>query len=225
MLDALRISASMISLFQRASFWADYFWLRQAETTCNEKHEQPPARLDNPIVFPFPADYSLILDIASEINLSLFHPSVRSPIELGWDDEAHWHPFALRWEELETLCRCLAAGDSKLTHPGWPLLLLCRFAPITKDDDYETARQNIMLALERTHPSILGLSEQVLELVDRSDDDVAWRRASDGHWSCEGDDAYSLRVEGNPKFPFELLRDLIEHAREIGCPDSEQPDH
>jgi hypothetical protein len=221
----LRFSANTLELFKHAAFWADYFWLSNAKMIEDPAHVELAAARENPIVVSFPAGYSLILDIQSEINLSLSHPSVASPIELGWDDEVHWHPFALRWEELEILCRCLAAGDSSLAHPNWPLLLLCRFAPITKNDDRVVARQNIMLALERTHPRTPAIADQVLELVDRSDDDVVWRCAVDGQWSCEGDDAYSLRVDGNPRFPFVLLADLINEARRNGHGDSEMDEH
>ncbi|KAL1844188.1 hypothetical protein VTJ49DRAFT_3844 [Mycothermus thermophilus] len=61
------------------------------------------------------------------------------PLQLGYDDQAHWHPYALRWAELELFSRAVAAAATTATErphrrwgtvPGLIVLLLCRFAPI-----------------------------------------------------------------------------------------------
>jgi hypothetical protein len=37
------------------------------------------------------------------ITLSLLRRGTRKHLDLGWWDEARWHPFALRWQELEKM--------------------------------------------------------------------------------------------------------------------------
>ena len=141
------------------------------------------------------------------------HSALPSPIELGWDDQAHWQPNALRWDELEAICKCLATRDAGLRHPGWPLLLLCRFAPITANNDRARARELVAQALGGTRPCPPEAIQMIVDFVDRTSDDIAWQMGADGHWVCEGEAAYSLRISGNSQFPFELLEDLVECAR------------
>ena len=65
-----------------------------------------------PVVFSFgcPNRYRIKLEVQLEnelytANLSLSKPRDSKPKELGWWDYARWHPFALRWDELEHLIR------------------------------------------------------------------------------------------------------------------------
>jgi hypothetical protein len=128
--------------------------------------------LNSPLIFSVAGEYSLFLRIGEEINLSLSHRSMPSPIELGWDDQARWHPHALRWEELEAICGCLAARDADMPHPGWPLLLLCRFAPPTANDDRARARDLITRALRRTWPCPAAAIQMIVDFIDRPGDDI-----------------------------------------------------
>lgn len=43
--------------------------------------------------------------------MQLSHPGAARPVELGWDDLAHWHPHTLRWSEADLLCRAVALAD------------------------------------------------------------------------------------------------------------------
>jgi hypothetical protein len=58
-------------------------------------------------------------------------------VNIAWDDQAHWHPHVLRWEELETVGRAIAMQDAEMSHPGPVVLLLHRFAPICEGEDLD----------------------------------------------------------------------------------------
>jgi hypothetical protein len=71
----------------------------------------------------------------TRVWLGLHTPGGGEPLALGWDDQAHWHPDALRWEELDAVARAVAFREPALAHPGLVVLLLCRFAPMTEGED------------------------------------------------------------------------------------------
>lgn len=67
--------------------------------------------------------------------LNLSHPGAAEPVEIAWDDQAHWHPHALRWSEVDAVCRASALDSPDAAYPGPYLALLGRFAPVCDEAD------------------------------------------------------------------------------------------
>jgi hypothetical protein len=159
--------------------------------------------------------------LLNSVNLSLCDPSGKE-FELGWDDQAHWHPHVLRCEELDLICRCVARQDPTLPHPGVTLLLFCRFAPVTDSEDSGRA-----LSLLREAWQSLDLFDEpqickFLKIVDYRGTGVEWRRDTQQNWVLHLDrdlhprvGLYTLRCTDNPDFPFKPLAAALEEAARI----------
>ena len=152
--------------------------------------------------------------------------------ELGWDDLAHWHPYALRWSELDLICRAIAALDPQLPHPGAPLALLCRFAAVFEDDDVDHAVAAVDAAYASLRPhqwdGYWPRGTDWLERADFRGQNVVWQRDQAGNlWARQDDDHeadfYSTRVEpaaGAEHFPYTRLRALLAAAATTLAPES-----
>jgi hypothetical protein len=199
---------------QSERFWTDYFW-----ETAPDPHpryhallnlEQPvPAdmlaivrecRLELPekiascrLDIPVGAGYGLGLDFPShfsDVDLSLLLPDAQRS-ELAEDNLSHWHPHVLRWEELDLICKCAAIQDATLPHPGLPLLLLYRFAPITECDNVD----RIFPLLRDAWRSLrLFDEEQINKFVQRVD-----KRGSKFEWRFEDSLGWALHQDTRPE--------------------------
>jgi hypothetical protein len=72
--------------------------------------------------FPVGDGYAVIVGINDHaIYLDLCTPDAET-VTMGWDDQAHWMPDALRWAELDLIGRAAAVTDPELRHPArsWP---------------------------------------------------------------------------------------------------------
>src|SRR5262249_36078376 len=124
---------SLQPLVRKRDFWENFFWDPEAEFDDHTTLETWT------IPFSVGGGYGLSLSFNEglhEFSLDFVSPR-KKPMQIGWDDQAHWHPHVLRCEELERICRVIALNDHELPHPGWPLLLLHRFAPICLGDDVD----------------------------------------------------------------------------------------
>jgi hypothetical protein len=84
------------------------------------------------VAFDVGGGHSVTLGVDTRLGtyeLGITGPGSAGPAEVGWDDLARWHPYALRWAELDLICRAITVRDPQLTQPGAPIALLCRFAP------------------------------------------------------------------------------------------------
>ncbi|HEY8505836.1 MAG TPA: hypothetical protein VIL46_14725, partial [Gemmataceae bacterium] len=187
--------------------------------------------------FPAGGGYALVLDM--DPSLGEFRLSVRGPDGpegdaglIAWDDQAHWHPHVLRWEELDLLCRAVALLDPSLPHPGLTLLFLYRFAPVCVGDDVDV----IFPLLEGAWHSLGVLTEkEIARYIERNDCRQArftWRRDADAGWVLEQPEEgyrasermlYTLRTPGNEEFPFETFDGLVEAARRT-CREAVRPE-
>ncbi|MFD0741263.1 hypothetical protein ACFQ1L_04365 [Phytohabitans flavus] len=134
--DALR------TLSHDPAFWADYFFRATPEA------DPEPAELR--ATFPVAGGYALVLDLDRAYGtyaLGLRTPVSGEPIPMAWDDRSRWHPHGLRWPELDLVGRVVALDDPSLPHPGLSVALLCRFAPITAEDDAAAVRDLLGAAL------------------------------------------------------------------------------
>jgi hypothetical protein len=210
------------SLLRSPRFWRDFFWL--TDDSAESYSDDPP--------YPELEDFTLPLPVADGFGLSLaFDSSLitfslgfvaprEDPVIIAWDDQAHWHPHVLRWWELETICRAIALDDGALSHPGWVVLLLHRFAPICMGDDVEA----ITATLESAWRQVGGFSDNeitaFIEPNDARDARFCWREIDSLGWVIEQEDElrtykglYTLRSEGNEEFPFAAWAQTIEAAR------------
>ncbi|MEU5942396.1 hypothetical protein ABZ807_25170 [Micromonospora sp. NPDC047548] len=152
-------------------------------------------------------------------------PDSAEPAELGWDDLAHWHPYALRWSELDLICQAIAVRDPQLTHPGVPMTLLCRFTAVFDDDDVDRAVASVNAAYAALRPpdwdGYWPSGADWLERADFRGQKVVWRHDEAGNaWAEQDDDHdtdfYSTRVtpptETGEHFPHTRLRTLLAAA-------------
>ncbi|PWU18244.1 MAG: hypothetical protein C5B50_09605 [Verrucomicrobia bacterium] len=232
------------SIFSNVTFWKCYFWQEGYKLPPDGflelvNHEEPVSphqaaylrqhnatrtkwrycRLELPLEKHW---LRLQFDPQCEsINLSLGARSGKC-IELGWDDQAHWHPHVLRCEELDLFCRCIAVKDPGLPHPGVSLLLFSRFAPVTDSEDSHRA----LSVLSEAWKSLKLFDDEeiadFLKMVDFRSTGVEWQRDQQLNWTLHldrdlhpGTGLYTLRCAENPEFPFEQLRTALNEAAQI----------
>ncbi|MEV4134144.1 hypothetical protein AB0J72_18480 [Dactylosporangium sp. NPDC049742] len=179
------------------------------------------------VEFAVGGGYRILLTVESQIDhysLGMVAPDSADTAELGWDDLAHWHPYALRWSELDLICRAIAALDPQLPHPGAPLALLCRFAAVFEDDDVDHAVTTVDAAYASLRPQQWdGYWPRGTDWLDRADfrgQNVVWQRDRAGNlWARQEDDHeadfYTTRVEpaaGTEHFPYAQLQALLAAA-------------
>jgi hypothetical protein len=208
----------LLALVRTRRFWEHYF--RDFDGREPDYDDSGYSALEDlTLRFEVAPGWNLIL--ALDEHLIAFYLDLEGPSgetgTLGWDDEAHWHPHVLRWDELDLIARAVAARDPAAHHPGIPLLLLHRFAPVCNDDD---ARLAFPLLDEAWRALDLFRGRRLRRLLDRGDrraSGFVWTREN-GRWTLhqtekpDGYHLYTLRVSENDEFPFELLDGLLEAA-------------
>jgi hypothetical protein len=137
------IPEQLRTLVHDPGFWAAFLFL-------NEDEVHYPQLAGCRAEFVVADGYGVTLDLDADlacVSLGLRRPGSAEPVEFCWDDLAHWHPHALRWEELDLIGRCVALNEPSLPHPGLPVALLCRFAPISVGDDVDVVVPLVQTAL------------------------------------------------------------------------------
>ncbi|MFE9204335.1 hypothetical protein [Micromonospora sp. NPDC007230] len=180
------------------------------------------------VTFDVGGGHLVLLDVDTRLGsyeLGITGPGFAEPAELGWDDLAHWHPYALRWSEVDLICRAVAVRDPLLSHPGAPIALLCRFAAVFEDDDVDAAVASVDAAYGALRPrgwdGYWPSGADWLERADFRGQQVVWHRDEAGNrWAEQDDDHdadfYSTRVtpptEAEERFPHTRLRKLLAAA-------------
>jgi hypothetical protein len=191
-----------------------------------DDEDEDPADLPLQVAFEVGAGHHLVLTIdasADSYSLDVTTPDSTEPAELGWDDLAHWH--ALRWSELDLICRAIAARAPQLPHPGAPLALLCRFAAVFDDDDVDQAVAAVDKAYAALRPAqwegYWPCGADWLERADFRGENVTWRRDEAGNLWARQDDQheepfYSTRIGPDTGtgdgFPHAALRAVLNVA-------------
>ncbi|HEX9050245.1 MAG TPA: hypothetical protein VF841_06890 [Anaeromyxobacter sp.] len=170
----------------------------------------------------FPWDGRLALELVAGPGrkaLALVDPASGARHPLGWWDEARWHPFALRWNELERLTSDWAVRPDAEPRAPVPLLLLSCFVGFGAADDEDRASAFSavaagfrMLGLAAHEASALA-ADALPRVGER---DYRWTRDPELGWIFGGGyPCYSLRnrehlagAEG--VFPFAELRARFE---------------
>ncbi|KAK0620115.1 hypothetical protein B0T14DRAFT_520617 [Immersiella caudata] len=196
---------------------------------------------------PWDDTYNLSFSISPELSyfeLTFCAPNLYN-VSIAHDDQAHWHPWVLRWEELELVCRAVSATFAKRRekakeagededeanlrrweHPGLPLLFLYRFAPICVGDDVD----RIVSMLVKAWKKVLGdggTERDIRRFVERMDfrrRNFRWFKEGENWWIGVGDDAetagavYTYRDRDSVKsgkWRNEDWNKLVEEARAV----------
>ena len=181
-------------MLKQREFWARFFWDESAAEV----------KYDGSITMEFArvGSHALKFHLSREylgVTLSLIHPAAPEGQQLAWDDQAHWHPHVLRWEELDLISRASAFLEPELTHPGLTILLLCRFAPICLNASADVVQPLLWEAWRS-----LGILrdediQRHMEFVDHRQDGFCWMEGPRG-WTIDNEQGgpdvapvYSLR--------------------------------
>ncbi|KAF9760897.1 hypothetical protein IL306_004062 [Fusarium sp. DS 682] len=168
------------SVMRTRRFWTDFFWITYAD---DDGYSWDKAELN----FSVGSDFSLSVEIDKYISTIQLHFNSQDKKKhfLGYDDNFHWQPYTLRWSELEAICQAVAVTDSKYSHPGLPLLILSRFAPICIGDDVDHIVEMMVQAWTSLNKDILTDDQirQVMERIDNRDMQLCWHHdESRNYW-------------------------------------------
>ncbi len=211
---AVPVSNGLRERFHDPRFWQRFFFDAEGATPVP----------DATVEFPVGGGCQVVLEM--EGRFDSYELGIRTPTSdgirsIGWDDMAHWHPFAFRWWELNLVCRAVAALDPRMPHPGAALVLLCRFVSLHDDDDVEPIASTMHTAFQSLRPAgWSGYWPGVTDWITRRDfrgRGVSWTRDQSGnlyaHQEADSDyPFYSMRGEptGDPAgFPYEEWRNLL----------------
>ena len=190
-----------------ASFWDDYLFV----------DEDAPREEQWRYVLPLnmPAELVIENDLGM-ISLQFRGSKEEELVEIAFDDEAHWHPHVLRWEEVQAIGHRIARAEPSLPHPGIPLLLLSRFAPVVSETDAHVAIESISQAMERIGILSPARLQHLIRLIDFRNAAVTWRHDPATGWFPDQHAGpgvepglYSLRHPENATFPWEAWRRFV----------------
>jgi hypothetical protein len=146
------------------------------------------------------------------VNLDFRNARANRSYEMGWWDDGRWHPFALRWVELERLYQYWVGQPIDGVPASAGLLLLSIFVGHGVEERALVAARKEVAAEHLRRLNLLGPSE-VTELSERmvilpSEEDYRWSRDEELGWVFGGAyPCYSLRNRAHcggeeGRFPF-----------------------
>ncbi|KAH7227347.1 hypothetical protein BKA60DRAFT_590765 [Fusarium oxysporum] len=147
-----------------------FFWITYAD---DDEYSWDEAELN----FPVGPEFGLSVKVDNYISTIQLHFNSQDKKHfLGYDDNLHWQPYKLRWSELEAICQAVPITDRKYSHPGLPLLILARFAPICIGDDVDHIVEILAQAWKTLGEDILTDDQirQVIERIDNRDMQLCW---------------------------------------------------
>ncbi|MFC0532914.1 hypothetical protein [Phytohabitans kaempferiae] len=201
------VPEALRTLSHDPEFWADYFFRASPDAD--------PDPADLRATFPVAGGYGLVLDLDRQYGtyaLGLRTPGSSEPIPMAWDDRSRWHPHGLRWPELDLIGRVVALDDPSLPHPGLPVALLCRFAPVTSEDDAEAVRDLLGSALRSLRVPVPPAEQE--PLFPYAPRVLSEAQVAD-YLSVPGEGvAGTLRYAGSDVFPFDGLEELVRLGRQ-----------
>ncbi|KAH8800478.1 hypothetical protein F5884DRAFT_810546 [Xylogone sp. PMI_703] len=157
-----------------------------------------------------------------EATLS-FISSSSPPVDIA-NTGIHHFSSALRWSEVDVICRAIAATDQSLPHPGIPLLFLSTFAPICIGDDVDWIASLVDQALSNIGFTYSEIRD-VLMGLDARDGGFRWRYDDIIHdWVIQqyrdytsSRALYSHRNTSSKDFPFETWPLMLSAAEEAAA--------
>ena len=175
------------------------------------------------------SNYSILLDLTFdkyELYKNIYLKNKNTEYLLGWWDQAHWHPYFLRYKELELLTNYWQKNTSK-----WdiaiPFLLLSDFVGITEAHEGEILRKNERVLFEQ-----LGAYNDEFKAIIYPDGKqreeylkegkYEWKKDSELGWLFTSPEypCYSLRNKEHIKsncgsFPFEHWNNMNNEIQNI----------
>jgi hypothetical protein len=156
-------------------------------------------------------DLTITPDLAT-VNLGLRNLRKGCSGEMGWWDDARWHPYALRWLELERLHQYWLDEAIDAVNPSAAFLLLAPFVGLGADERGQLSARKDVLVGHYQHLDLFSPSEAA-ELSDRtlvlpSEDDYTWSQDAELGWVFGGEyPCYSIRNRAHyggseGRFPF-----------------------
>ncbi|TPX09696.1 uncharacterized protein E0L32_009035 [Thyridium curvatum] len=222
----MQLPRELRELLGTRRFWTDFFWITEAEDDAYSELEDTVC-IDLPISLGSEGSF---LSLEFSNDLGFFELQLKNGVhsqQLGWDDGAHWHPHVLRWDELDLVCRAVARLNPDLPHPGLPLLLLHRFAPICGrrggDDDDAPFASALLDAAWRS----LGIfsDREVQRLIERSDARDAgfiWRQnGTQGVWFLDQEEITDGCENSSQRALYTLRSQPSEPSDDLDCEDDE----
>ena len=200
------------------SFWQFYYGLDTDPPAIVESTFPPDTEGDLVLVTSMPVPgAALEIDIHGEfwsIDLGLLVDGLQDRREMGWFDEARWHPNALRWPELDLLTQSWSGRPEASI---WSLLLVPFVGSGATDREQLSRRRQI--AAERLGGCGVPDSDAVAlatEAVHEApEEDYEWRHDPELGWLFSGEyPCYSIRnrehAEGScGRFPFQEWAGII----------------
>jgi len=169
--------------------------------------------------------YNFLVKVSAEhwdLSLQFLDAREKQLSSMGCWDVARWHPFALRWDELEALWAFWKKHPSIKPSADLYALLLAKFVGIPLSE--ATGLQNARAKIEPVYRQ-LGYStddaRRLAEatLVSPTEKDYAWSKDPELGWVFGGEySCYSLRNRDHSggqegKFPFQGLQQLLVSLR------------
>lgn len=161
-----------------------------------------------------------ILPAFTSIDLGLRDLNTDVVAEMGWWDDARWHPHALRWDELVKLHNYWSKFDDLDVHPSAAFLLLALFVGhgIDEQPRYSDRKVLIRKHYDRLQSLPDAEIEQVSEatLILPSEEDYKWTIDDELGWVFGGEyPCYSIRNRDHASgtegyFPFNEWARIVE---------------
>jgi hypothetical protein len=168
-------SEELLDTATEKQFWTNYFF----QTFPEEEDDMSYMNIDVRLMVNGNRDFAFGLDLRDcMIDIKLTINTSGGKDEIGCDDGTTYRP-ALRWEELDVICRAIAQQNPKLPHPGLPLLFLYRFAPICVGDDVDAITTQLEKAWKDTGLFSDSEIQGLIEKYDARDALFQW------HWNDE----------------------------------------
>lgn len=126
------------------------------------------------------------------------------------------HPSAVRWEELDLLCRATAVTDPDFRHPGPMLALLGPFLLLGNHDDLTVVQAALRAALDTVGPldaaGDWAHAWRCFRSADHRYGGVVWRSDAEGNrWPCQPIERTTTRYQG----PFHTMRDRADDGTDL----------
>lgn len=211
-------------LIQTRRFWTDFFRITHQDIDTDTYNELQDCTIDFLLGDTGHGLSISLQSYISEISLSFISSSPKTKkLVIAYDDEAHWFPHALRWEEVNLICDAVSSVDPELKESGVLLPFLSRFAPICQGDDVDWIVGIMGAALAKLDVFSEKEIRDILEKYDARDAGFRWRyddvvsgwcleKHDDGTSARRG--LYSLRTVSDG-FPFKTWPLIIAGAESM----------
>lgn len=221
--------ANVLAILRHKAFWPFYLQMTEDELEGDIlQHFDPSSDEDDEyesIEIDLPCGGGHCLSLTVEPNwfhicLGLRAKGSESSAEMGWWDQARWHPFAIRWNELLALHEYWQQRPDQGIHPSVAFLLMAPFVGHGINEKKEFADRQAVLLGHYENLDLYSKSKcQSLAkrtLILPSEKDYQWTRDNKLGWVFGGEyPCYSLRNAAHAggeegAFPFTEWRRVVD---------------